>query len=51
MGIMSQVSANPADVDPGFDTGIPIGFNADIKSIARQSDGKLIIGGQFTTYK
>jgi uncharacterized delta-60 repeat protein len=36
-------------IDTSFNTGT--GFNSDVNTITIQSDGKIIIGGQFTTYK
>ena len=31
--------------DPSFDTGIPVGFNSIVQTIALQSDGKILVGG------
>ena len=45
------VFASSAAMDSSFNTGIPIGFNNDVKSTVLQSDGKIIIGGDFTTYQ
>lgn len=39
--------AAPGDVDPSFDSGS--GIDGSVKSVAVQSDGKLIIGGRFRT--
>jgi uncharacterized delta-60 repeat protein len=36
------------DVDPSFQVGV--GFNAGVKAIAVQPDGKIIVGGAFTSY-
>jgi hypothetical protein len=33
--------------DNFFDTGTPMGFNADIAVIVKQSDGKILMGGRF----
>ena len=41
--------AAPADLDLSFDTGS--GANGPVNAIAVQPDGKVIIGGQFTTVK
>jgi type II secretion system protein G len=35
----------------GFDTGATLGLDFPVNTIATQSDGKVIAGGQFTTYK
>lgn len=40
---------NDGSKDTSFNTGI--GFNDYIESVALQSDGKILIGGNFTTYK
>ncbi len=40
-----------ADRDPTFDTGILKGnFDSFVQTMAIQSDGKIIIGGNFTSY-
>ncbi|HEY5909462.1 MAG TPA: hypothetical protein VJA21_02535 [Verrucomicrobiae bacterium] len=41
------VSGAPGDLDPAFDIGSRI--NAWVRAIAVQSDGKVVIGGDFTT--
>src|SRR5690242_11261451 len=41
------VAAAPGDVDPGFDPGT--GLNGNVQVVA--TDGKLIIGGTFTTVR
>ncbi|HBB04575.1 TPA: hypothetical protein DCZ39_06920 [Patescibacteria group bacterium] len=47
-----QTFANQALMDPSFDTSIvPVGFNNTVQTVAKQSDGKIIFGGDFTTYK
>ena len=47
MGVLATSSA----MDPSFDVWAPAWFNADVNSIAMQSDGKIILGWDFTTYK
>jgi putative heme iron utilization protein len=37
--------------DASFDTGVPVGFNNDVRTLALQSDGKIIVGGLFTSYQ
>ncbi len=37
-------------LDPGFVNGVYFGANTTVYSIATQSDGKILIGGDFTTY-
>ena len=37
--------------DPSFCYNIETGFNADPESIKQQSDGKLLVGGYYTTYQ
>ncbi|MEY3471260.1 MAG: hypothetical protein RLZZ223_610 [Candidatus Parcubacteria bacterium] len=37
--------------DPAFDTGIPVGFNNPVNTLALQSDGKILVGGNFTSYQ
>ena len=50
IGALSTVSlAAPGDVDLSFDAGS--GVNGGVTAIALQPDGKLIIGGGFTTVK
>ncbi|MCX6824462.1 MAG: DUF5011 domain-containing protein [candidate division SR1 bacterium] len=53
MGIFlyTQVFANGSDIDPSFDTKTPVGFNGTIYAHVVQSDGKIIVGGDFTTYQ
>ena len=53
--ITTSVYAQPGSLDPSFnptDTGFGNGdgANSDIRSIAKQVDGKIIIGGSFTEY-
>lgn len=38
-------------VDSTFNTNISTGFNADVTCVKVQSDGKILIGGNFTTFK
>ncbi len=38
-------------MDPSFDTGLPVGFNTTVYTIAKQSDGKIIVWWDFTNYK
>ncbi len=47
-GSIARVNAD-GSLDTGFDPGTGL-FNAHIYTIAMQSDGKIIIGGSFTTY-
>ena len=49
--MFSHVSANPWDINTSFDTRAPLGFNGEIKTLAVQGNGKMILGGLFTTYK
>jgi hypothetical protein len=53
MGILlcAQAFANPASMDPSFDTKLPLGFNGPVRTITTQRDGKIIVGGEFTAYK
>jgi uncharacterized delta-60 repeat protein len=44
----TPVYATHNDVDPGFDSST--GANGLVRSLAVQSDGKVLIGGLFTTY-
>jgi hypothetical protein len=39
----ARVFANTAVMDPSFDTGLPVGFNTTVYTIAKQSDGKIIV--------
>src|ERR1700674_2969476 len=39
----------PGDVDLSFDSGS--GVNGEVKAVALQPDGKLIVAGQFTTVR
>jgi len=39
------------DKDQAFDTGVPVGFNNQVYTTAIQSDGKVIVGGWFTSYQ
>jgi uncharacterized delta-60 repeat protein len=43
-----RVNSNDGSIDTGFDSGN--GANGMIRSVALQPDGKIIIGGDFTTY-
>ncbi len=45
--VLLQPRGAPSDVDPTFDPGS--GANGEVGAIAVQSDGKVLIGGQFTT--
>lgn len=46
------VFAGSSDMDPSFDTGIPIGFGSSWPTtMALQPDGKLIVGGSFPSYQ
>ncbi|MCX6824352.1 MAG: DUF5011 domain-containing protein, partial [candidate division SR1 bacterium] len=49
--LCAQTFANPASMNPSFDRGTPIGFNGGIYTQAVQDNGKLIIGGNFTSYQ
>jgi len=52
ISLLSQhVFATMVNIDPTFDTRIPIWFNDYVQSVAIQPDWKNIIGGSFTTYK
>jgi hypothetical protein len=47
-GILAfDTHAGPGDVDPSFDPGT--GANNNVNHIALQTDGKVLIGGGFTT--
>ena len=37
--------------DPSFDTGVPVGFDSNVSTILQQSDGKILVGGWFTSYQ
>jgi uncharacterized delta-60 repeat protein len=39
------------DRDPSFDTGVPVGFDGGVNTLAIQADGKIIVGGGFTSYQ
>ena len=43
--------ANQAAIDPIFETGMPVWFDNMVRDIAIQNDDKIVVGGQFTTYK
>jgi len=45
------VFANQANIDSSFNTGVPTWFNGSIYSLTTQNNGKIIVGGDFTTYK
>ena len=45
---ISQLNSDGSH-DPTFNTGI--GFNRSVRTSALQSDGKVVVGGQFTTYQ
>lgn len=45
---ISKIHAQSGELDTSFDPGI--GANAAINAVAIQSDGKIIIGGDFTNY-
>ena len=38
------------EIDPSFLTGVPAGADGTVNTTALQPDGKILIGGQFTTY-
>ena len=38
-------------MDASFDTRVPVGFDGDVYALAVQNDGKIIVGGEFTTYQ
>ena len=46
-----QVFANSANIDNTFDVWDPIWFNDRTTSISKQSDGKIIVGWKFRTYR
>lgn len=45
------IFANQANMNPLFDTWIPIGFNGSVNNIVTDNNGKIIIVGDFTTYQ
>lgn len=45
---MQDVTISPGSIDNTFNTGS--GFNGTVFTIAIQSDGKILVGGQFSTY-
>jgi len=45
----SIIAQTDANIDTSFNSGT--GFNNDVNAIATQTDGKIIIGGSFTTYQ
>ncbi|MEI6773955.1 MAG: hypothetical protein WCL18_03980 [bacterium] len=49
--VISNVSANSASMDPIFDTGLPVGFDNTVKTFATQTNGKTLVGGNFTAYQ
>ena len=53
LGVFSvtQVSANPASIDSSFSVKAPVGFLGTVYAMATQSNGKIIVGGDFTIYK
>jgi uncharacterized delta-60 repeat protein len=47
-----SAASNPADIDTSFDAWIPSRVtNGWLRSVAIQADGKILIWGQFSTYK
>jgi hypothetical protein len=38
-------------MDPNFYTNTPIGFNNPLNTMYIQDDGKILLGGNFTSYK
>jgi uncharacterized delta-60 repeat protein len=46
---VGSLHANPGDVDLSFDPGS--GINGSVSSVVAQSDGKIIIGGTFSTVR
>ena len=44
----TYANAQPGTVDTSFNPGT--GFNGSVYAITNQSDGKIIVGGQFTSY-
>jgi uncharacterized delta-60 repeat protein len=50
MTALATTSAAAAgDTDTTFSSNIGTGFNNDVYAVARQSDGKLVVGGNFTS--
>ena len=47
----AQAFASSADMDPSFNTGIPIGFDNYPTAIAAQADGKIVVVGGFVGYQ
>lgn len=47
----AQASASSANMDTIFDTGLPIWFDGPVTAMKIQNDGKIIIGGNFSSYK
>jgi uncharacterized delta-60 repeat protein len=47
--LLVRLAAAPGDLDPSFDAGS--GVNTGIWSLVAQPDGKVIIGGEFTTVR
>jgi uncharacterized delta-60 repeat protein/uncharacterized repeat protein (TIGR01451 family) len=46
--LSTKLFAQPGTLDPSFNPGI--GFDSSVYSISIQSDGKIIVGGQFTNF-
>ena len=46
--LAASALASPGELDPTFTTGV--GFNGTVTAIAVQPDGKIVVGGGFTTY-
>ncbi|MCX6823315.1 MAG: right-handed parallel beta-helix repeat-containing protein [candidate division SR1 bacterium] len=44
-------AVNMAGIDTSLDTKIPVGFDAVVSVLKIQHDGKILVGGEFTTYK
>jgi uncharacterized delta-60 repeat protein len=49
LATMATQAQNPGDIAQNF--GTTYGFNGSVYAIATQSDGKILVGGNFTTYK
>ncbi|MEI6119064.1 MAG: delta-60 repeat domain-containing protein [bacterium] len=47
----TQVSANITNINPSFDTKVPVGFDMDPNAMVVQSDGKIVVGGMLTSYQ
>jgi hypothetical protein len=47
----SQVLASSTDMDPSFNTKIPLGFNLPVESMSMQNDGKLFVYGNYWIYQ